>query len=181
MSYTGKRQEYTFFHFKSSYAQTCSQETISPPTLWYNGLMIGIKVLISFVGGFLVAQVAKLVAALVKRRGKLTGKEALEWLMRSGGMPSGHAASFLATTTYLGCACGFDSAIFALALCMSLIIIYDAVNVRYAVGEHGKILTEAAEKRGGKKPSRIVEGHTVPQVIVGGVLGIAIGCLIYFC
>lgn len=141
--------------------------------------MIGIKVLMAFVAGFLTAQVAKLVAAFVKSRGKMTGKEALTWLMRSGGMPSGHAASFLAVTTYLGCACGFDSAIFALALCMSMIIIYDAVNVRYAVGEHGKILVEHAKRTGGKKPSRIVEGHTVPQVTVGGLLGMLIGWLIF--
>ena len=141
--------------------------------------MIGIKVLIAFVAGFMVAQVAKLITACVKSKGKLTGKEMLTWLMRSGGMPSGHAASFIAVTTYLGCACGFDSAIFALALCMSLIIIYDAVNVRQAVGEHGRILTELAGKHGGKKPGRIVEGHTVPQVIVGGVLGIVIGVLVF--
>ena len=141
--------------------------------------MNGIYVLMAFVGGFAVAQVAKLIAAFIKSKGKMTGKEALELLLRSGGMPSGHSASFLAVTTYLGLSCGFDSAIFALALCMSLIIIYDAVNVRYAVGEHGKILIEHAKRTGGEKPSRVVEGHTVPQVIVGGLLGILIGWLIF--
>ena len=141
--------------------------------------MIGIYAIIAFVAGFGVAQVAKMVIAMVRCKGRLCGKKMLEWLMKSGGMPSGHSASFMAVTTYLGWACGFDSAIFALALCTSLIIIYDAVNVRHAVGEQGQLLTELAKKHGGKKPSRVVEGHTVPQVIVGGLLGIAIGCAVF--
>ena len=63
-----------------------------------------------------------------------------------------------------------------------MIFIYDAVNVRYAVGEHGKLLNEIAEsdKNPRTKPQKIVEGHTIPQVIVGAILGALLGGLVYF-
>ena len=57
-----------------------------------------------------------------------------------------------------------------------MIVIYDAVNVRYAVGEQGKLLNVIVMDHNYKKKKvKVVEGHTIPQVIVGGVLGIAIG------
>ena len=141
----------------------------------------GIFVLGAFVAGFVIAQGAKFIGALIRKKGRLTLKEARYWMFRSGGMPSGHSASFLAATTTIGFLRGFTSIECALALCMSLIIIYDAVNVRYAVGEQGKLLNEIARSDGNAKtkPQRLVEGHTVPQVVVGSIIGIAIGTLAY--
>ena len=152
-------------------------------SVWYNILMDkGLYVLGAFGLGFVIAQGAKLVGALVRQKGKMTTEEALEWLVRSGGMPSGHSASFFGATTVIGLAEGFSSTIFALALCMTIIIIYDAMNVRYAVGEQGKILNEIVEhhghKRHGEKKLKVVEGHTLPQVVVGAVIGVVCGLLV---
>ena len=74
---------------------------------------------------------------------------------------------------------GFLSGIFALALAMTIIVVYDAVNVRYAVGEQGKLLNLIAESDHNEKTKKmkVIEGHTVPQAIVGGLLGIALGLL----
>ena len=85
-------------------------------------------------------------------------------MVKSGGMPSGHTASFTAVTVIIGFLTGFDSVLFALSVCNTLIIIYDATNVRYAVGEHGRIINEIIEdrnkdKRQTMKKVRVVEGH----------------------
>lgn len=141
----------------------------------------GICVILAFVLGFVFAQVSKLVISLISRRGKMSLKEALECLVRSGGMPSGHAASFVGATVAMGWLRGFTSVECAICVCMSVIIIYDAVNVRYAVGEQGKLLNEIARSDGNvkTKPQKLVEGHTVSEVIVGMVIGFTIGTLVY--
>ena len=96
-------------------------------------------------------------------------------------MPSGHTASFLALTTFLGVQNGFLSQICVLSLCVSIIVIYDAINVRYAVGEQGKMLNVIAMDHNYKKNKvKVVEGHTVSQVIVGAIIGIAFGLLVGF-
>lgn len=142
--------------------------------------MVGIYTIGAFVCGFVLAQFIKFVSGVL--RGERQHKwmtnfaEAVGYLTRSGGMPSGHAASFGAATTYLGLAEGWGSPIFALAFCMMIIVIYDAVNVRFAVGEQGKILTALVDNYHAKgKKTRLVEGHTVPQVAVGLLLGVTIG------
>lgn len=106
-------------------------------------------------------------------------KTAIAYIFRSGGMPSGHAASMTALTTSIGIAEGFSSSIFALALASTIIILYDAVHVRYAVGEQGEVLNRLLRQNGGK-PLPIVEGHTVPQVVVGVILGALVGLLVWF-
>ena len=141
----------------------------------------GIFVIAAFVAGFVIAQGAKFIGALIKKKGKMTFSEVMYWMTRSGGMPSGHSASFIGATTAIGFIRGFTSVECAIALCMSIIIIYDAVNVRYAVGEQGKLLNEIARSDGNAKtkPQKLVEGHTIPQVIVGSIIGIAVGAISY--
>ncbi|MDO4987244.1 MAG: divergent PAP2 family protein [Candidatus Saccharibacteria bacterium] len=141
----------------------------------------GIFVIAAFVAGFVIAQGAKFIGALIKKKGKMTFNEVMYWMTRSGGMPSGHSASFIGATTAIGFIRGFTSVECAIALCMSIIIIYDAVNVRYAVGEQGKLLNEIARSDGNAKtkPQKLVEGHTIPQVIVGSIIGIAVGAISY--
>ena len=139
--------------------------------------------IVAFVTRFLVAQMSKFIIGRVsKNKRELKNfKEVVQDLVRSGGMPSGHSASFVALTTFLGLGEGFDSAIFALAVGITIIIIYDAVNVRYAVGEHGKLLNEIAKSDGNAKtkPQKLVEGHTVLEVIVGGLVGALIGVAVF--
>lgn len=137
--------------------------------------MEGIGGILAFTFGWLSAQVLKLVIEVIRKRGRLKFEDMVSCLARSGGMPSGHAASCAALTIYLGLSSGFGSGLFALSLGISLIVIYDAVNVRWAVGEQGKLLNHVAAKEGTKKKLRLVEGHTVPQVIVGGILGVLVG------
>ena len=107
--------------------------------------------------------------------------------MKSGGMPSGHTASFSAVTGTIGFLSGFNSTVFALAVCMTSILIYDATNVRHSVGEHGEIINQLIDEKNLKLNEaekiahlRVVEGHTVPEVVAGLILGILISIVINF-
>lgn len=135
---------------------------------------------VAFAGGFVVAQLLKLIIGLIQgsKTGVVSFRTAVGYLTRSGGMPSGHAASFTALTTYLGCVEGFNTALFVLALATLLIILYDAIHVRYAVGEQGKALNQLL-KAAGKPELPVVEGHTVLQVIVGVLIGVLLGWMVF--
>lgn len=132
--------------------------------------MNGTKILIAFVCGFVVAQLIKILIAISKGQ-----KNIKEYITKSGGMPSGHAASFTAATVSLGLMEGFDSLLFMLAVCVALIVFYDAANVRYAVGRQGKALNKLISE-----PLKVVEGHTVTEVFAGIMLGILIGVGIFY-
>ncbi len=142
---------------------------------------MGIFVILAFVIGFSIAQILKLIIFLIVNRGKkLKAGEVFSWLIKSGGMPSGHSASFGAATTNIGFHEGFDSIIFALALCVMIVIVYDAVNVRYATGEQGKKINKIIEKQKiDEKGVKVIEGHTKFEALVGILLGIAVGSTIF--
>lgn len=145
--------------------------------LCYNQNMKVLFLFLAFGLGWFVAQFTKLVAGFIKQKGKMSFSDFCYFMFKSGGMPSGHTASFVALDTALALLYGVDTPVFAVAVCATMIFIYDAVNVRYAVGEHGKLLNEIAESDNNPhtKPQKIVEGHTVPQVIVGAILGVGFG------
>lgn len=136
----------------------------------------------AFIAGWFIAQLSKLVTGIVIKRGKITFSDALYYFTKSGGMPSGHTASLVALSTAIALFYGLDNPVFALAVCTTALFVYDAVNVRYAVGEHGKLLNEIAisDNNPKTKPQKIVEGHTIPQVIVGAIIGVALGFLMFF-
>ena len=127
------------------------------------------KILIAFGVGFVVAQVAKVIILMMAGK---KPREAVKGILNSGGMPSGHAASMTAATVVTGGVQGFDSAIFMLAVCVLAIVLYDAMNVRYATGVNAKILQKLT-----KEKVVISEGHTPAQIIVGVVLGVVIGVI----
>jgi len=135
--------------------------------------------LVAFVCGWFFAQLGKVIGDVVKKKHLLSSEEIINGFTRSGGMPSGHTASLIALTTFLGLKDGFTSGLFVLAAAMAAIVIYDAVNVRYAVGEQGKLLNIMAEadSDSGRKmrKMKVVEGHTVPQACVSAALGVLLG------
>ena len=139
-------------------------------------------ILLAFTLGWLIAQSTKIIIALIIRKGRIKFSELVELMMKSGGMPSSHTACFTAASLTIGFRNGFGSAIFALAVAMTVIIVYDATNVRYAVGQQGKLLNKiiSMSETQTAKPLRLVEGHTVPQAIVGFIVGIFVAFLIQF-
>ncbi|MBR3164089.1 divergent PAP2 family protein [Candidatus Saccharibacteria bacterium] len=145
----------------------------------------GIGGVIAFLVGWLVAQTGKLIGEMMAQKRPLSKQEIIDCYFKSGGMPSGHTTSFVAVTTFMGMQYGFLSGIFALAVATTIIIVYDSVNVRHAVGEQGKVLNKLVASSTTNKLTkkeqrelRIVEGHTVPQVVAGFALGITIGVIL---
>ena len=130
------------------------------------------KILIAFLLGWDVAQLSKIIIALVRTKDI---KVALGAILRSGGMPSGHSAGMMALVVSLGALDGVRTPLFVVTLAITAIVIYDACNVRYAVGENAKILKDLSNK-----DVQITEGHTVLQVIVGAVIGVVVGLLVGF-
>ncbi|MGD8374092.1 MAG: divergent PAP2 family protein [Candidatus Woesebacteria bacterium] len=91
-------------------------------------------------------------------------------LYKSGGMPSSHSAVVVSLATTIGLTEGFQSAQFGLSAVLASIVIYDAINVRRAVGEQGDALF-ALTKDKKELTFFTAKGHTLPQVIAGGTLG----------
>ena len=97
-------------------------------------------------------------------------------------MPSSHSAIVVSLATLIGKYQGVDTPIFALALIMAFVVMYDACGVRRAAGKQAALLNKIIETPGliGVQVSeRLVEvlGHTPVQVFVGALLGVIVGII----
>ena len=139
--------------------------------------LFGNYMLMSAVCGWLSAQIIKSVVALVSKE-KLTF---LQILFSNGGMPSSHSASVMALWTAALIQEGVSSAIFAVTTLFAIIVMNDAVGVRYETGEQAKVLNHITKKLFSGEPEQInmglkeMVGHTPFQVIMGALLGVGIG------
>ena len=76
---------------------------------------------------------------------------------------------------------GFDQPVFALAVVVAFVVMYDAANVRKETGEQAKILNYIMKNWDEYKPELFAEelkeliGHTPLQVAAGAVLGVVVG------
>ena len=103
-------------------------------------------------------------------------------ILGAGGMPSSHTAIVVSLSVLIGREYGFDSAIFALSMIFSFIVMYDAAGVRRAAGKQARLLNKIVENPGLSDievQERLVEvlGHTPMQVIVGAIIGIIVGAI----
>ena len=121
----------------------------------------------------LIAQSIKVVIGYYRE-----GRFNFKWFIGTGGMPSSHAAGVAALSTGVGTQFGFDSALFAVALIFTLIILFDAQGVRRSSGRQAAILNRMLEDWSQHRPvpeDRLNEllGHTPIEVLVGVAIGIA--------
>lgn len=106
----------------------------------------------------------------------------LDWgrFFGSGGMPSSHTASVISVTLLVGSRCGYDSALFAVSLCFSLVVMYDATGVRRQTGQQGAVINEILQKVliDGKPISddefKTLVGHSPFEVAGGFLVGILV-------
>ena len=101
----------------------------------------------------------------------------LRVLVRSGGMPSSHAAMVCSLVSAIGYRSGPRSDIFALAAIFAVIVMYDATGVRQSVGKQAKVLNQILQELFSGQPVSEEElkeliGHTPTEVYVGAVVGI---------
>ena len=92
----------------------------------------------------------------------------------TGGMPSSHSALMISTTLGIGLFDGFNDPAFALAIAISMIVLYDAAGVRRQAGMHAERINRIfqelwAGKPIGEKELKEMLGHT-PIEVMGGIL-----------
>ena len=139
---------------------------------------LGNLILILSAIAWAVAQVLKVVVQLVT-------KHRLDWrrIWASGGMPSSHSAFVCACAAATGSLYGYSSALFAIAAVLAIVVMYDAANVRKAAGEQAKILNYMMNHWSEMKPAlfgkelKELLGHSPLQVIMGALLGVAVGLI----
>ncbi len=106
------------------------------------------------------------------------------WFVGTGGMPSAHAASVACLSTLVGLGYGFDSALFAVTVTFTVIVMFDAQTIRFSTGKQAEILNKMLDdiywkhKLDEEKLKEFL-GHTPIQVLAGAALGIVIALLFY--
>ena len=113
-----------------------------------------------------------------------------ERMWGAGGMPSSHSATVCAMVVATGRYCGVNSPIFAIAAVLSIIVMYDAMGVRYETGREARALnlldrerrereTTAADREPLlEKPLEEKMGHTLPEIIAGVLVGLIAGIIV---
>jgi acid phosphatase family membrane protein YuiD len=144
------------------------------PGHWYCNVTLW-----SGIAAWIIAQIAKLLVNMYKTRRFDHG-----FLLRLGGMPSSHSASMVAVATSVGIRMGFESASFAIALGLALIVMVDAQSVRRAAGQQARLLNQIVQelfKEHHLSQQKLVEflGHTRLEVLFGGLLGIPTAILVH--
>ncbi|MGI5957965.1 MAG: divergent PAP2 family protein [Massiliimalia sp.] len=137
------------------------------------------RVLLLAISAWLVAQILKTLLTLFSTR-----RFHWERMVGAGGMPSAHSASVCALATGISRTAGLGSPLFAMAFLFAIIVMYDAMGVRRAAGEHAKALNRfVLEDEVSRKelepvlPLKESLGHTPLEVTAGALLGILIGIL----
>ncbi|KAI3720394.1 hypothetical protein L6452_21310 [Arctium lappa] len=109
----------------------------------------------------------------------------LKQLIGSGGMPSSHSATVTALAVAVGLQDGLGSSTFATALILACIVMYDATGVRLHAGRQAEVLNQivyelpAEHPLAESRPLRELLGHTPPQVIAGGMLGMMTAVIVH--
>ena len=103
----------------------------------------------------------------------VTGKIRFRIMFETGGMPSSHSALITGATSGIGYELGFDSPIFALAVAVALVVMYDASGVRKSAGDQAVEINKLSKKLDPQSEVLLKEtlGHTKIEVMVGSFLG----------
>ncbi len=138
------------------------------------------KPLLAALLGWFIAQVLKVVFVRIREK-----RFDITRMIGSGGMPSSHSAFVMALTVAVAFECGVSSALFAVCVVLSFVVMYDASGVRRETGRQAEILNDIIESFGagnaelaGKQLKELI-GHSPIEVFAGATLGVIIGLLMY--
>jgi len=100
-------------------------------------------------------------------------------LLSAGGMPSSHSALMTAVTTSIGLNVGWGSPLFALALAITGVVVYDATGVRRQAGFHAERINQIAREllklkkleENDASYLREIIGHTPGEAAAGVLFG----------
>lgn len=136
--------------------------------------------LIVAISAFLIAQLCKFLITGITQHNFTS-----ERLKGDGGMPSAHSATVMALSTVVGYLNGLDSVAFAISMILASVVMHDALGVRREAGRHATSINELratinemlGEKKKLSENEKLKEllGHSLIQVVCGGILGFLIG------
>lgn len=106
-------------------------------------------------------------------------------LLRAGGMPSSHSALVTAAAHSIGLFMGFNTGLFALAIVLAMVVIYDATGIRRQAGKHAELINAmlrdlATGHMVQQEQLKEVLGHTPLQAFGGVALGLIVAQVVYF-
>lgn len=133
--------------------------------------------IVALIAGWVVAQGAKYIIMVIRHR----SFDHLRQLYLSGNMPSAHSATVVALVVVIGLRDGIDSGLFGLAALLASIVMYDAMMVRRSSGEQGLAIHALIALSRNKEIvlPRAARGHTPLEVVVGAILGMGIGVVVF--
>ncbi len=122
-------------------------------------------------------------AQIIKFFVNLATEGARDWhyLLTSGGMPSSHSSTVCACAASICYLYGASSPLFAISAILAIVVMYDAFNVRQETGKQAKVLNymmthwDELRPENFDKALKELIGHTPLQVLMGALLGVAIG------
>ena len=138
------------------------------------GLILQNHVLLTGMVGWILAQALKIPLDLFR-------EHRWNWALffAAGGMPSSHSSLVTSTALGVGLHIGFDSPLFAVAVALAMVVVYDATGVRRQAGKQAEkinILVEELLKGHPISEEHLREaiGHTPLEAFGGVVLGIVV-------
>lgn len=133
------------------------------------------RMLVMALTASVTGQMLKVVFTSVRRRRLELGR-----LTESGGMPSSHSATVSSLATAVGLTHGWRSDLFAVVAVFAIIVLYDAVGIRRAVGQQARFLNHILGREQLEiKPFKEALGHSPAEVAAGALLGVIITFLFY--
>ena len=105
----------------------------------------------------------------------------------SGGMPSSHSAMVVSAAVMTGAAAGFDSPVFAVAVVLACIVMYDAAGVRRETGKQATVINQILRDVlvNGQPISdaqlKELVGHKPIEVAGGALVGILVAGIYILC
>ena len=141
----------------------------------------GVEIILSAISANFLAQVYKFVVHYLVHK-----QFNFKRLFQTGGMPSSHSSFMMAMTTSVGLLSGFNSVAFAIALTVTLVVMYDAAGLRRAVGRQASVLNQIVAEIFSEHPHlssqkfKELLGHTRVEVFMGALLGSAVAVWIHW-
>jgi acid phosphatase family membrane protein YuiD len=139
-------------------------------------------VIVSVIIASIMAQILKLPLEFLR-----TKKWDWSLIFGTGGMPSSHSAVMTAAAAGVGHYVGFDTPLFGLAFAITMVVVYDATNIRRQAGFHAQQINRIIKEifEGKIKPVedfdelREVLGHSPIEAVGGIILGILVSVIVW--
>ncbi|KAL2455194.1 Acid phosphatase/vanadium-dependent haloperoxidase-related protein [Abeliophyllum distichum] len=161
--------------------QDAMPKSTETPTSYITSSVLTNYPLMSAVLAFALAQSFKFITTWYKER-----RWDLKQLIGSGGMPSSHSATVTALAVAVGLQEGFGGSLFATALILAFVVMYDATGVRLQAGRQAEVLNQivcelpSEHPLAESRPLRELLGHTPTQVVAGALLGLGTATIMHF-